>query len=192
MTMTIKEAADKAYEKIEAGRNAGGPVQPPTAPEFDRAAWLAARRAGIGASDAAAVCGMAAGWGATPLQVYLDKLGLLDPEPMKNAMRVGIALEPMLATLYEDLGLKEKWFRDPGPAEGLANVFTALALVEWLRKRVDMLLANPGLQKEPLSRGYAEHLALAKKNRNLLGEFVAGRGLCPDLSDRDGGAEWVA
>ena len=73
-----------------------------------------------------------------------------------------------------------------------------------MRKRVDALLANPGLQKEPLNRGYAEHLALARQNRTLLGEFVAGRGLyptfapaaacCPDLPDTaaNGGAEWVA
>jgi hypothetical protein len=106
--------------------------------------------------------------------------------------QVAVHHDTRLATIYQDIGLKEKWFRDPGPAEGLASVFTALELVEWLRKRVDMLLANPGLQKEPLSRGYADHLALARQNRKLLGEFIAGRGLGPDLSDRDGGAEWVA
>ena len=64
----------------------------------------------------------------------------------------------------------------------------------YLRERVDLLLSNPGLQKESLSRGYAEHLARARQNRRLLNEFVCGRGLCPDLSDTDlkGGAEWVA
>ena len=108
--------------------------------------------------------------------------------------QVAVHHDTRLATLYEDLGLKEKWFMDPGPAEGLASVFTALELFKWLRNRVDMLLVNPGLQKESLSRGYAEHLALARQNRKLLGEFVAGRGLCPDLADTDlnGGAEWVA
>jgi hypothetical protein len=101
-----------------------------------------------------------------------------------------------LATLYQDLGLKEKWFMDPGTAEGLAGGFTALKLFQWMRKRVDMLLANPGLQKESLSRGYAEHLALARQNRKLLGEFVCGRGFCLALSPADtrfhGGAECVA
>jgi polysaccharide pyruvyl transferase WcaK-like protein len=106
--------------------------------------------------------------------------------------QVAVHHDTRLATIYEDLGLKEKWFRDPGPVEGLATVFTALELVKWLRKRVDMLLANPGLQKEPLSRGFAEHMALARQNRKLLGEFVEGHGLCPDRSDRGGGAESVA
>jgi hypothetical protein len=106
--------------------------------------------------------------------------------------QVAVHHDTRLSTLYEDLGLKEKWFRDPGPAEGLASICTALELFKWLQKRVDMLLANPGLQKEPLSRGYAEHLALARQNRKLLGEFIADRGLCPDLSDMDGGAGWVA
>jgi polysaccharide pyruvyl transferase WcaK-like protein len=108
--------------------------------------------------------------------------------------QVAMHHDTRLATLYEDLGLKEEWFMDPGPAEDLASVFTARKLFKWLQKRVDMLLANPRQQKDSVSQGYAEHLALAKQNRTLLGEFVAGRGLCPDLSDTDlnGGAEWVA
>jgi polysaccharide pyruvyl transferase WcaK-like protein len=108
--------------------------------------------------------------------------------------QVAVHHDTRLATLYEDLGLKGEWFRDPGRADGLASAFTALELFTWLRKRVDMLLANPALQKERLSRGYAEHLALATQNRKLLGEFVAGRGLGPNLSDTDlnRGAEWVA
>jgi polysaccharide pyruvyl transferase WcaK-like protein len=106
--------------------------------------------------------------------------------------QVAVHHDTRLATLYEDLGLKETWFKDSGPAEGLASVFTAAELFKWLRDRADMLLANPGLQKESLSRGYAEHLALARQNRKLLGEFVAGCRLCPDLSDMNGGAEWVA
>jgi polysaccharide pyruvyl transferase WcaK-like protein len=36
--------------------------------------------------------------------------------------QVAIHHDTRLATLYEDLGLKEKWFRNPGPAEGLAGV----------------------------------------------------------------------
>ena len=117
--------------------------------------------------------------------------------------QVAVHHDTRLATLYGDLGLKEEWFMDPGPAESLASGFTALSLFRWMRKRVDTLLANPGLQKESLSKGYAEHLALARQNRTLLGEFVAGRGLRPaftqveigpDLSNTtaNGGAEWVA
>ena len=106
--------------------------------------------------------------------------------------QVAIHNDTRLATLYEDLGLKENWYRAPGPAEGLANADTARELFGWLQNRVDMLLVNPGLQKEPLIRGYAEHLALARQNRRILGEFIADRGLSPGLSDMDGGAEWVA
>jgi polysaccharide pyruvyl transferase WcaK-like protein len=108
--------------------------------------------------------------------------------------QVAVHHDTRLATLYGDLGLKEKWFRDPGPAGDLASVFTALELFKWLRERVDLLLANPRVQEESLRRGYAEHLALARKNRKLLGEFLAGHGLCPDLvnTDLNGGAEWVA
>jgi hypothetical protein len=116
--------------------------------------------------------------------------------------QVAVHHDTRLATLYSDLGLKEKWFMDSGAAESLASGFTSLELFKWLRKRVDTLLADPGLQKESLSRGYAEHLALARQNRKLLGEFVAGRGLSPafsptpvcgtDLTNANGGAEWVA
>jgi polysaccharide pyruvyl transferase WcaK-like protein len=118
--------------------------------------------------------------------------------------QVAVHHDTRLATLYADLGLKEKWFMDQGAAEGLASGFTALKLFKWLRKRVDLLLKNPGLQKEALSKGYAEHLALARQNRKLLGEFVCGRGLCLALSAADsrhsdlattnlnGGAECVA
>jgi hypothetical protein len=99
-----------------------------------------------------------------------------------------------LATLYQDLGLKEKWFMDPKAAGSLACALPALKLFKGLWERVDLLLSNPGLQKESLSRGYAEHLGRARQNRMLLGEFVAGNGLCPDLSNTNpkGDAEWVA
>jgi hypothetical protein len=108
--------------------------------------------------------------------------------------QVAVHHDTRLATIYQDVGLKEKWFMDPGAAEGLASGFAALELFKWLRNRVDMLLSNPGLQKESLSRGYEEHMTLARQNRRLLNEFVCGRGLCHDLSntDVDGGAEWVA
>ena len=106
--------------------------------------------------------------------------------------QVAMHNDTRLATLYEDLGLKEDWFRAPGPVEGLANADTARELFGWLQERVDTLLADPGLQKEALSRGYAEHLALARRNREILGEFIADRGLRPAPADMEGGAEWVA
>ncbi len=106
--------------------------------------------------------------------------------------QVAVHHDTRLATIYQDIGLKEKWFMDPSAAGSLAGGFAALKLFKGLWERVDLLLSNPELQKESLSRGYEEHLTLARQNRRLLGEFVCGRGLCPDLSDMDGGAEWVA
>lgn len=64
---------------------------------MDRQAWLAERRKGIGASDAAAVCGMSPYRG--PLDVYLDKLGLL-PEQESEPMRWGLLLEQVVETAY--------------------------------------------------------------------------------------------
>jgi len=111
--------------------------------------------------------------------------------------QVAVHHDTRLATIYQDLGLQERWFMDPRAAGSLASGFTALKLFRGLRERVDLLLANPGLQKENLSRGFAEHLGLARQNRKLLNEFVCGRGLCLALSPADthvvhGGAECVA
>jgi polysaccharide pyruvyl transferase WcaK-like protein len=91
--------------------------------------------------------------------------------------QVAVGHDTRLSTIYQDLGLKEKWFLAPGAVEDLASWVPALKLFEGLRERVDQLLGNPGLQRDSLSRGYAEHLARARQNRKLLGEFVSDRGL---------------
>ena len=57
--------------------------------------------------------------------------------------QVAVHHDTRLATLYEDLGLKEKWFMDPGAAGSLAGGFAALKLFKWLRERVDLLLGEP-------------------------------------------------
>jgi polysaccharide pyruvyl transferase WcaK-like protein len=118
--------------------------------------------------------------------------------------QVAVHHDTRLATIYQDIGLKGKWFMDPTAAGSLAGGFSALRLFAGLRERVDALLANPALQKAQLARGYADHLALARQNRTLLHEFVRGRGLCPAISPDDvrqcdlsntnvsGGAECVA
>jgi polysaccharide pyruvyl transferase WcaK-like protein len=110
--------------------------------------------------------------------------------------QVAVHHDTRLATIYQDMGLKEKWFLDPTAAGSLAGGFSALKLFTGLRERVDTLLANPSLQKEQLARGYAEHLALARKNRSLLRDFVCGHGLClatsPDEAMYHGGTECVA
>lgn len=68
--------------------------------ETERTAWLAERRKGIGASDAAAVCDLSP-W-RTPLEVYLDKTGQVDDQPMNAAQRIGLLMEPVVAQLYEE------------------------------------------------------------------------------------------
>lgn len=67
---------------------------------MDRESWLAERRKGIGASDAAAVCGVSP-WG-SPLSVYLDKRGLL-PSQDSAPMKWGLLLEDVIAAAYVEM-----------------------------------------------------------------------------------------
>lgn len=66
----------------------------------DRAAWLAQRRNGIGASDIAAVLGISP-W-KTPLQLYMDKRGELPPQEDAPQLRRGRMLEPLVLDFYAD------------------------------------------------------------------------------------------
>lgn len=76
-----------------------------------REQWLTKRREGIGASDAAAVCGLTP-W-ATPLHVYLDKTSQLPVEPMTMAQKMGLLLEPVVDGLYCDRFKCETYQPDP-------------------------------------------------------------------------------
>jgi hypothetical protein len=111
--------------------------------------------------------------------------------------QVAVGHDTRLATLYQDLGLSERWFIDPGVREWLARGSPAPELFTGLQKRVDLLLEAPGLQKEFLGRGYAEHLARARQNRQLLSYFVdwnlpsTGVARGGFLAEK-GGAGWVA
>lgn len=60
--------------------------------------WLRARMQGIGASEAAEALGLLP----SPLAVYNRKLGLEPPGPPTIPQRVGLALESLLKTLYEE------------------------------------------------------------------------------------------
>lgn len=62
--------------------------------EQSRENWLAARRGGIGGSDAAAVLGLSP-W-RSPLSVYLDKIGAAQDDKETIAMELGKELEPFL------------------------------------------------------------------------------------------------
>jgi len=66
----------------------------------DKKAWLEKRRKGIGGSDVAAICGLSK-W-KTPLEVYMDKLGLADPIEDNPSMLWGRLLEPIVRQRYAD------------------------------------------------------------------------------------------
>lgn len=66
---------------------------------IDRAKFLAQRRLGIGGSDVAPILGLSP-W-ATPLDVYLDKIGEAPERQDTPQMAWGRALEPLLRQAYE-------------------------------------------------------------------------------------------
>lgn len=67
---------------------------------MDRAAWLAERMTGIGASEAAAVCGVSEY--ETPLDVYLRKIGVAPEKVETPRMRWGTRLEGVIADAYAE------------------------------------------------------------------------------------------
>ena len=69
-----------------------------TLAEPSREEWLEERRRGLGGSDAAAVLGLNP-W-ASPLSVYLEKLGLSEPKEENRAMRLGKRMEPVILDEY--------------------------------------------------------------------------------------------
>jgi len=73
--------------------------------EKTREEWLRERAAGVGGSEAAAVCGLSP-W-QTPLDVYMSKVGYLDGvgrgrDDETPDMRRGTLLEPVVLQLYTD------------------------------------------------------------------------------------------
>jgi putative phage-type endonuclease len=77
------------------------------APVFDREAWLAERRTGIGASDAAAILGFSP-W-RTPLDVWLDKTGQAPPFEETEPIWWGRALEDLVAQRYGEKTGAQVW-----------------------------------------------------------------------------------
>lgn len=65
-----------------------------------REQWLAERRQGIGASDIAAVLGISPF--ATPLELYLDKIGETPDKEDEPQMRRGRRLEPLVLDFYAE------------------------------------------------------------------------------------------
>ena len=66
----------------------------------DRTEWLQKRRSYIGASDTAILAGLSK-W-ATPLEIYLDKIGKRPETEMTMAQRMGLKMEPIIAELYTE------------------------------------------------------------------------------------------
>lgn len=63
--------------------------------DMTREQWLKERRKGIGGSDAAAIAGLSRY--RSPIQVYMDKLGLIEPPEENEAMYWGRKLEDIVA-----------------------------------------------------------------------------------------------
>lgn len=73
--------------------------------EMEHSDWLTHRKNGIGGSDVAAIFGLSRY--RSPLQVYMDKLGLIPPIEDNQKMKMGRILEPIIADLFmEDTGIK--------------------------------------------------------------------------------------
>lgn len=64
--------------------------------------WLAERLKGIGGSEAASAIGVSPFDDATPLSLYLRKLGLAPPITANRAMKIGTMAEPLISNLYAD------------------------------------------------------------------------------------------
>jgi len=80
--------------------------------------------------------------------------------------QVAVGHDLRLKTIYDELGFTDQFFLDPHTPNLCAT----------LKERVEKLLANPSLEKESLRRGYEEHLAKSRGNRELLRSFVKERG----------------
>jgi putative phage-type endonuclease len=65
-----------------------------------KAKWLKARNKGIGGTDASVVLGVSPY--KTAFQLYQEKRGEIPPVAMNDAMRIGVALEPVVRGMYEE------------------------------------------------------------------------------------------
>lgn len=77
--------------------------------------------------------------------------------------QVAVGHDLRLRTLYEELGLRERYFVEP-------------ELLDALPARIAELLGSPGEQQKILASGSVELLGRARRNRDLLRAFLAERG----------------
>jgi len=64
-------------------------------------AWHAFRRTRVGASDAVIIAGLSP-W-MTKYQLWCEKLGLIEPQPINSSMQRGMILEPVARRCYEKM-----------------------------------------------------------------------------------------
>ncbi len=97
---------DTQAKSVSANNTKAGSCQAFTRLRYENdTEWLAMRTRGIGGSDAAAIVGLNSF--SSPLQVYLDKKGMIPPKEDSEAMRVGRDLEEYVAQRFcEATGLK--------------------------------------------------------------------------------------
>lgn len=119
---------------------------------MSRDAWLEFRKKGIGGSDVAAVCGLSQ-W-KSPVALWLEKTGQVEPEPAGEAAYWGTIMEPIIREEFSQrTGLKVRQLQailqhkrfpfmlanldgivhDPGRGEGIFEAKTASVYMapEW-------------------------------------------------------------
>jgi len=80
--------------------------------------------------------------------------------------QVAVGHDLRLKSIYAEMGLLDEYFVDSGSPAMHAD----------LQERVESLLKDGSIQKETLRKGYKEHLASARRNRELLRSFVQSYG----------------
>ena len=105
--------------------------------KMSREEWLAARKKGIGGSDASAILGLNPY--SSPLRVYLDKIGKSEEKETNEAMRQGTDLEQYVA---------ERFTEDTGKAVKRCNKILQHPDYPWMLANVDRLIVgeNAGLE----------------------------------------------
>jgi polysaccharide pyruvyl transferase WcaK-like protein len=83
--------------------------------------------------------------------------------------QVAVGHDLRLRSLYAELGLEADSFFDARAGD----------LWPRLTRRVDAVLANPEPVREQLRRGYAVHLRAARRNRELLRDYLVEHGWAP-------------
>ncbi|GAA1806960.1 YqaJ viral recombinase family nuclease [Nesterenkonia flava] len=110
-----------------------------------REEWLAARRQGIGGSDASAILGV--NKYSSAYQVWLDKTGRGTEKEETMAMRMGNLLEPIVVQLFEEeTGIRT---RRAGLMRSKEHAY--------LQVSVDRLTADGGLLECKTSNGFLSH-----------------------------------